>query len=181
MSFATPDALNALMPHILSAPKDRAAIDCLCFRPDFNERTFPDALEVTVEEGVVGERWTKFPWLKTEDGQADPAIQISILSSRVWDAVRISEEMIHPGDTILADFDTSEANCPTGTRLQVGTATLRVSGVFNEGCVKWQARYGKEARTWLTLPEHRPLRLRGILCSVQTAGRITAHDSIVKL
>lgn len=99
----------------------------------------------------------------------------------MWEAVRTSKDMIHPGDTILADFNTSEDNCPTGTLLQVGTAKLRVSGVFNEGCVKWQARYGKEARTWLTLPENRPLRLRGLLCSVEDGGRITSTDSILKL
>ena len=51
----------------------------------------------------------------------------------------------------MSDFDTSEENCPAGTILSAGTAKLKVSGIFNEGCVKWKVRYGVDAKNWITL------------------------------
>ena len=93
----------------------------------------------------------------------DPGIQVSILSTRVWNAVKFGPDAIHPGDTFMSDFDISEDNCPAGTILSAGTAKLKVSGIFNEGCVKWTARYGVDAKNWITLEENKPLRLRGLL------------------
>ena len=87
----------------------------------------------------------------------------------------------HPGDTIIADLDTSEANLPEGQLLQVGAAVLRVSNVFNDGCVKWKARYGEAARNWITAEGHPPLRLRGVLCSIEKDGLIALEDPITKL
>lgn len=89
--------------------------------------------------------------------------------------------MLHPGDTIVADMDLSEANLPVGQLLRVGTAVLRVSDVFNEGCVKWKARYGAAAKDWITAPGHPALRLRGVLCSVERDGKLSRGDRIVKL
>lgn len=181
MSFATKQMLDAALPHILEAPKEASVVENLCFRPAFNEREFPQSITLTPDEGIVGDRWTKFPWMTLENGDPDPAIQVSILNIRVWQAVKTQPDFIHPGDTFMADFDTSEANCPKGTRLSVGTAILNVSGVFNEGCVKWQARYGKDAREWLSAPEHRKYRLRGLLCSIEQGGTISNGDVVRKL
>ena len=78
-------------------------------------------------------------------------------------------------------FDTSEENCPTGTILEAGTAKLKVSGIFNEGCVKWKVRYGADAKNWITLEENKPLRLRGLLCAVISAGQIRNGDLLKKI
>jgi hypothetical protein len=53
--------------------------------------------------------------------------------------------------------------------------------VFNDGCVKWKARYGADAKAWITAPGHPELRLRGILCSVESDGEIRLGDPIRKL
>jgi hypothetical protein len=122
------------------------------------------------------------PWLRLPDGRPDPDIQVSILPLRVLNLVwNEADAEPHPGDTIIADLDTSEANLPAGTRLQIGSAVLRVSNVFNDGCVKWKARYGADAKSWITAPGHPELRLRGILCAVETDGIIRLGDSIIKL
>ena len=42
----------------------------------------------------------------------------------------------HPGDTIVADLDCSLQNLPVGTLIRAGTAVLRTSDEFNNGCVK---------------------------------------------
>jgi MOSC domain-containing protein YiiM len=82
---------------------------------------------------------------------------------------------------MVVDLDTSEANLPAGTLLQAGTAVLQVSDVFNEGCVKWKARYGQSAKDWITAPGHAPLRLRGVLCAVVQDGEVRVGDQLRRL
>lgn len=171
--------LTDALPHVLDAPKDASTVHGLCFRPAFNQREFPDRLTLTRDQGVPGERWLTAPWLKLPDGSPDPRIQVSILPLRVMDLVwRDREATPHPGDTIVTDLDMSLANLPDGTLLQAGTAVLRVSDVFNDGCVKWKVRYGRDAKDWITAPGHPDLRLRGILCSVHTDGVVAMCDTI---
>ena len=173
--------LMEALPHVLAAPKDRSTVRQLTFRPGYNQRRHPDRLTLTRAEGVPGERWLTAPWLRLPDGRPDPDIQISILPARVLDLVRQSGDQPHPGDTIIADLETSTANLPEGAVLQVGTARLRVSGLFNEGCVKWKVRYGADARAWTELPGHPELRLRGILCAVVQDGEVATGDPITVL
>lgn len=180
-AMVTMDQLMAALPAVLAAPKDRTVVRQLTFRPGFNQRQHPDRLRLTLAEGVPKERWLTAPWLRLPDGRPDPAIQISILPTRVHDLVCAGPGMPHPGDTILADLDTSQANLPEGTLLRAGTATLRVSGLFNEGCVKWKARYGQDAKDWITRPGHPTLRLRGILCAVVKDGEVALGDPIAVL
>ena len=181
-THATAADLARALPHVLAAPKDNARADSLCFRPGFNQRTFPDRLTLTRAEGIPGERWMTAPWLKLPDGSPDPRIQVSILPRRVMDAVWLDRKnTLHPGDTIICDLDTSEANLPAGTLLQVGTAVLRVSDVFNDGCVKWKVRYGQAAKDWITAPGHPGLRLRGILCAIEQDGEVALGDPIRRL
>ena len=181
MTFRSKQELLAAIPHIQKAPKNESFIKNLCFRPERNQRSFPDFMELTPNEGIKGDRWRKSPWLKLPNGEPDPGIQVSILSTRVWDAVKFGPEAIHPGDTFMSDFDTSEENCPAGTILSAGTAKLKVSGIFNDGCVKWKVRYGVDAKDWITLEENIPFRLRGLLCSVVSAGQIRNGDLLKKV
>jgi hypothetical protein len=174
--------LMAGLPDVLAAPKTGAPIQSLCFRPGYNLRQFPQSLRLTRDQGVPGERWLTAPWLRLPDGRPDPSIQVSILPSRVMDLVwRDRDGQPHPGDTIVVDLDTSEANLPAGTLLQAGTAVLQVSDVFNEGCVKWKARYGQAAKDWITAPGHAPLRLRGVLCAVVQDGEVRVGDQLRRL
>ena len=169
----------AALPYILAAPKTDAPIASLCLRPQRNQRAFPDRLVLTRAEGIPGERWLTEPWMTLADGSPDPRIQVSILPLRVMDLVwRDREASPHPGDPIVADLDCSEVNLPEGTLIEAGTAVLRVSSVFNEGCVKWKARYGADARAFIDAPGHPPLRLRGILCEVVRDGVVTLTDRL---
>jgi MOSC domain-containing protein YiiM len=62
--------------------------------------------------------------------------------------------------------------------LAAGSALLRVSGVFNDGCVKWKVRYGQAAKDWIVAPGHPGLRLRGVLCAVERDGAVRLGDTI---
>ncbi|CAN1536687.1 hypothetical protein MCELHM10_01598 [Paracoccaceae bacterium] len=169
----------AALAGVLSAPKSGSAVEMLCFRPGFGQRDFVNDLTVTRDKGIPGERWGIAPWLKLDDGTGHPGIQVSILPRRVLDLVwRDRTGIIHPGDTFVCDLDTSEENLPEGQPLGVGTAVLRVSEVWNDGCAKWKVRYGTPAYDWIRAPEHRALRLRGVLCSVEQDGVIRLGDKV---
>jgi len=173
------DALMAALPGVLSAPKTGSAVEYLCFRPGYGERRFVQELTLTRDRGIPGERWETAPWLKLPDGSGHPGIQVSILPRRVLDLVwRDRESVVHPGDTFVCDLDMTEANLPEGQLLAVGTAVLRVSEVFNGSCAKWKVRYGTDAYDWARAPGHKPLRLRGVLCSIERDGVIRNGDRV---
>lgn len=179
---ATAEDLARALPHVLAAPKAASSVACLCFRPGYNQRRFPERLNLTRAQGIPGERWLTAPWLRLPDGSPDPRIQVSLLPLRVLETVwRDRDATPHPGDTIVCDLDMSGANLPAGSLLQVGTAVLRVSDVFNDACVKWKLRYGSAAKDWITAPGHPPLRLRGILCSIERDGEVRLGDPITRL
>lgn len=181
MTNITTDELATALPHFLSAPKDNAPVLQLCLRPDYGQRTFPAEIQLTRKNGIPGERWSRAPWLKLPDGNPDPRIQVSILGKRVMDAVWRNPETPHPGDTMIADMDFSHENMPVGQLLQVGTAVIRVSDVFNDACVKWKVRYGEDAKNFITVPEHVKYRLRGILCEIIQDGTVTLNDRLTKI
>lgn len=181
---ATMAELCSAIPYILDAPKDTAPIDILCHRADFGMRAYPNEITVSPEGGIDGERWMKHPWLRLEDGSPDPRIQVSILPRRVFDiavgGLEAKGGNLHPGDTIIADIDTSEANMPIGQRLTIGTSVIEVTDYFNDGCVKWKVRNGAAAKAWIVEPDHIKYRLRGVLCKVVQAGVIAKTDLIRK-
>lgn len=169
--------LDAALPHVAAAPTTVAPITLLCLRPAPNRRIFPDRLAMTRAAGIDGDPSMAQPWLRLPDGRPDPRIQVSILPSRVLDLVWLDRSStVHPGDPIVADLDTSEANLPVGTLLKAGSAVLRVSDEWNDGCAKWKVRYGADAHAWVRA--HPALRLRGILCSVEADGAVTLADRI---
>ncbi|MDG2406804.1 MAG: hypothetical protein P8M25_18265 [Paracoccaceae bacterium] len=180
----TPDRvkLDAAIPSILSASKNNAVIEQLCFRPGFGERTYVKNLSVTCKGGVKGCRWSHTPWLKKEDGSGDPRIQVSILQRRVLDLVyKPHGDAIHPGDTFIVDMDLSHENLSVGTILQAGSAQLRVSNHWNNACVKWKVRYGVDALNWVREDEHVKYRLRGVLCEIVKDGTITNGSLLAKV
>lgn len=182
MNLVTMSELNAALPDVLDAPKNEAAIEQLCLRPDIGVRNFVDKMELTCANGIPGERWNTAPWLTLDDGSADPRIQVCILGKRVLDLVYTDpENMIHPGDSFIADMDFSEKNMPDGTLLSVGSAVLRVSDKFNTACAKWKARYGEDALRWIVMGPNRQYRLRGVLCEVVEDGWVQAGDLIRKV
>ena len=169
--------LNAALEFVTSAPKTESEIDILCARPARGLRQFPDILTLCPQKGVLGDRWFDTAWLTLPDGRPDPRIQVSILPKRVLDLIwHDREKTVHPGDQIIADFDTSVKNLSIGTRIAAGTAILQVSDVPNFGCAKWKVRYGADALTWTE--QHRELRLRRVLCAIVQDGIVTKRDRL---
>lgn len=180
--FVTADELSNALPDVLAAPVTDGPVHLLCTRPAYNKRVFPDRITLTCAQGIVGDFEMTKPWLKLANGSPDPRIQVSILSLRVLNLVwRNRTTTVHPGDAIIADINTAEANLPIGSLIRVGTAVLRVSDLWNDGCVKWKVRYGRDAYKWVSAPAHQHLRLRGIFCSIEEDGHVALGNKITRL
>ncbi len=180
--FVTAEELDQAFTHVMAAPQNTGPVSMLLYRRKYNDRVFSDRLNLTKAHGIEGDFEMTMPWLELEDGSPDPRIQVSILPQRVLDLCwRNREKTVHPGDQIIADFNMSLENLPTGSLIKVGTAVLRVSDLWNDGCVKWKARCGRPAYNWVRAPAHEPLRLRGIFCSVEEDGVVNIGDMMVKL
>ena len=166
--------LDAKRDYIMAAAKDDAPVSCLCYRPAPSARRFARELELSGDGGVIGDIW---------GAGMKPGLQVSILPKRILDLVWTEgdKSVIHPGDTMIADMDMSEANLPTHSYLRVGSAVLQVSDIFNGGCEKWVARYGKPMFYWFNRKDNRPLRLRGILCQIISDGIVREGDAIKKM
>lgn len=178
---ATAEELMAALPNVLSAPV-AGQVHMLCTRPGYNKRVFRDRLTLTRAGGVEDDFEMSKPWLKLPDGSIDPRIQVSILPLRVLDLVwRNRDRVTHPGDAIIADLDMTEPNLPAGCLISVGTAVLRVSDLWNDGCAKWKVRFGRPAFTWISAPEHERYRLRGIFCSIEQDGAVAIGDRIARV
>ncbi|MGH1540449.1 MAG: hypothetical protein ACRBHB_08495 [Arenicella sp.] len=167
------------------APTDHATIQQLCIRPKSGLRQFPDKIELCTQRGVVGDRWLHHTWMHLEDGSPDPRLQVSILPYRTWQLVCKEKQesglAIHPGDTVIADLNCSTHNLPVGQRLQLGSAIIEVSDVFNNACNKWRNRYGSDSIKWINQKINLPLRLRGVLCKIVHSGEFTMNDTINKV
>lgn len=181
MTLATMAECDAALDNILAAPAE-AAVETICFRPGFSQRDFRQELELSVEKGIVGERWLNGAWLKLEDGSPDPRIQVSILQRRVLDLCwRDRDNVIYPGDTMIADMNLGEENLPVGQRIQAGTAILEVGSKFNDACAKWKVRHGRESFDWINKPDNIQHRLRGVLCKIVQDGVVRVGDVLRKI
>lgn len=178
----TAEELDQALPHVMAAPRMDGSVTLLLYRRKYNDRVFTQHLRLSRSHGVEGDFEMSIPWLKLDDGSPDKRIQVSILPLRVLDLCwRNREITVHPGDQIVADFNMSLENLPAGSLLRVGTAVLRVSDLWNDGCAKWRVRCGRPAYDWVRSREHEALRLRGIFCSVEEDGEVNVGDRMIKL
>jgi hypothetical protein len=132
-----------------------------------------------VAEGLVGDTWRVRGNRHTPDGSGDPAAQLTVMNARAAAAVAgdVSQWPL-AGDQIYADFDISTEHLPAGTRLAIGDAEIEVSKTPHTGCAKYSARFGKDALRFVSTPEGRALRLRGMNARITKSGTVRVGDPI---
>jgi MOSC domain len=149
------------------APRASGTVRGICVRVDDGVHETPEHAEVTVEDGLVGDRWAT--------GKRDLDAQITLMN------VRVAEVMGGPldlaGDNFQVDLDLSEDALPVGTRLRLGEALLEVSPAPHTGCKKFKERFGLDALKWVN--DNRDRRLRGMNCRVVEAGAVAVGDPVV--
>ena len=170
------DELNAGLDTILEAPEDGGLIQMLIVRPADDERTTPDFVEVSAEEGTHGDHWSK------GESRYEPDVQIAIMSSRVLDLVSGGRDRWPlAGDNIIVDMDLSQTNLVPGQKLEAGSAILEITEIPHRGCAKFSARFGADALRFVNLGRAAELRLRGVYARVVQPGQIAVGDQINKL
>src|SRR4051812_16261518 len=166
MNFET--AFAGLEP----APRGSGTVRLICIRRDEGVHETPDRAEVSVEDGLVGDRWG--------NGKRHPDAQITLMNVRVAELVAQNGTPAHmAGDNFLVDLDLAEDELPVGTRLRLGEALLEVSPVPHTGCKKFRERFGLDALKWVN--DHKDLRLRGMNCRVVEGGTVAVGDAVSTL
>jgi MOSC domain-containing protein len=169
---ATYAELEAALPLLRAAPRERGVLEMIVRRPASNEREVVEAGELRAGEGLVGDRWTS----------ASKNEPLTLTSSRLMGLlVQTRERWPLAGDQLYVDFDLSAENVPAGTRLSLGSAVIEVSAQAHTGCRKYRDRFGLDALRFISSPMGRELNLRGINARVLTGGAVRVGDAICAL
>ena len=177
------EQLQEGLPGVLRSPADEGTIELIVRRPVVDERELLEVAELDLERGLVGDDWYARGSKSMGDGSSNPDAQLTLANARAVDLVAAGdrERWALAGDQFYVDFDISEANLPAGSRLSLGTAVIEVSALPHDGCVKYSARFGKDAHRFVNSKENRHLNLRGINAKVVEAGTVRRGDAIRKL
>lgn len=174
--------LEAGLDEIRRAPKDEGLLLLIVRRPQVEEREELEEAELHLEEGLVGDSWSRRGSSRTADGGPHPDMQINVINARV--AALVAQDKSRwslAGDQLYLDLDLSEDNLPAGTRLAIGSAIIEVTPPPHTGCHKFLARFGAEAVKFVNSPVGKELHLRGINAKVVQPGTIRVGDLARKL
>ena len=179
---ATAAELQEGMANLGPSPKDEGVLEMIVSRPKDDERQELESAYLDEDEGLVGDNWLKRGSRHTEDGSANPDMQIAIMNSRVIKLVA-KERSRWPlaGDQLFIDLDFSAENLPPGQRIAVGEAILEITPAPHTGCGKFSARFGSDALRFVNSKEGRENRRRGIYARVVRSGRIRTNDRVSKV
>lgn len=176
------DELHKRLESLGQSPKDSGLLQMIVCRPARGERRIVEVAELDVADGLVGDNWKARGSDRTEDGSAHPEMQITVMNSRVVDAVaQERDRWALAGDQLYIDLDLSIENLPTGQRIALGTAILEVTDVPHTGCQKFTERFGHDAIRMVNSPEGRQQRRRGMYVKVIQPGVIRVGDKAIKV
>ena len=172
------DELEALWAATPPPPREAGSVRLLTVRREAGVHETPEAVEITVERGLDGDRWA-YNW---QERDPDRDAQVTLMNATVTELVAAGRQPLHEaGDNILVDFDISADHLPAGTRLRVGEATLEISAVPHTGCSKFSKRYGQEAREFTNNERGKAIHLRGRYAWTVVGGTIAVGDAVRKV
>ena len=181
--FVSRDLLDATLDLIQQSPSVEGRVEMIVCRPALGEREVLQEAELSIESGLLGDNWSDRWSGKEEHLQRHLDMQITLMNSRVIDAIVGGDRNLWPlaGDQFFVDFDLSADNLSPGTKIQVGAAILEVTEEPHLGCKKFMERFGKDAVTFVNSEEYKLLKLRGINAKVISPGVVTNGGVISKL
>lgn len=166
---------------LAASPRDAAIVERIVRRPERDVREVVDAARLDPVEGLVGDGWLARGSKSTPDGAADLLSQLTIMSTRVLTAIEPdANRWPLAGDQLYADLDLSVSNLPPGARLRIGDALVEVTERPHTGCSKFAARFGLDALRWISTPEGKAARMRGVYVRVLEGGGVRVGDAIRK-
>jgi hypothetical protein len=173
------EEFEAMLDDIRDAPSKVGVVGLIVRRPAVGEREVVNEARLDVDEGMVGDTWRARGNRHRPDGSADPLAQLTIVNARAA-AAYAGDVSRWPlaGDQIYVDFDIGVEHLPPGTRLAIGDAEIDVSETPHTGCAKFSSRFGKDALRFVSTPEGRRLRLRGMNARITKSGTVRVGDPI---
>ncbi len=178
----TTEELTGLLPSLDDAPRDVGVLRAVISRPSLGRREVLDLGHLDVAEGLVGDTWRERGSRRTPDGSAHPDMQLNLMSHRLVEFIaRDPEREALAGDQMFVDLDLSHASLPAGSELHIGGpggAVIVVTDQPHNGCVKFIARFGKDAMTFVNGAEGKPRRLRGLCARVVRPGQVRPGDEV---
>jgi len=174
--------LDRHLADVRAAPTDLGRLELIVRRPAVDERETLDEARLDPAHGLVGDGWAGRGSHATPDGSADPAAQLTVMSTRVLAAIEPDRERWPlAGDQLYVDLDLGVENLPPGSRLAIGAAIIEVSETPHTGCAKFSARFGSDALRWINSPAGRAGRMRGLNARVVVGGTIRTGDPVSRL
>jgi MOSC domain-containing protein YiiM len=166
------DELESLWATVPAPPRERGTLRLVCRRVEPGVHETPDEAQLSVEAGVVGDRWNP-------SRDPDREAQVTLMNATVAELVAAGRQPLHEaGDNLLVDFDIGFDNLPPGSRLRIGQAVLEVTAEPHAGCSKFSERFGQDALRWVNWRHWRERRLRGVNTRVIEGGTIRVGDEI---
>lgn len=173
--------MEAGLETIRQSPKDVGVLKLIVCRPNTDERAVLEAGTLDPTHGLIGDNWKARGSRGTPDGSANLEMQINIMNARVIELVaQEKSRWALAGDQLFVDFDLSEANVPSGTRLSIGAAVIEITPPPHLGCKKFSARFGSDAVKFVNSDEGKLLHLRGVNAKVVQPGAIRVSDVVRK-
>lgn len=174
----------SLDPHLSSLRtlgSEQGTLELIVVRPTEGERELPETAELTIEEGLAGDRWRASAHIR-DDGTVSRENQLTIASTRLLKLIAEPERWSLSGDNLLLDMGLDIESLPVGSRLAIGdTVVVQISEVPHTGCAKFSARFGSDALKFINSPEGRELRLRGVNAHVIVPGPVSTGDAVRRI
>ncbi|HEY8179595.1 MAG TPA: MOSC domain-containing protein [Candidatus Limnocylindria bacterium] len=169
------EELESLWATVPSPPRERGTLRLVCRRVEPGVHETPDEAELSVEAGLVGDRW---------DATRDPdhEAQVTLMNATVAELVAADRQPLHEaGDNLIVDFDIGHDNLPPGSRVRIGETVLEVTDSPHTGCSKFSERFGQDALRWVNWRHWRERRLRGVNARVIEGGTIRVGDEVTRV
>ena len=178
----TLEQLQSALPDILDSPTNHGTVKMITRRPKVGERDILQRGDLDEKRGLIGDTWEQRGNSSTHDGSADPDAQLTIINSRLVDAVAGSKSRWHlAGDQLVIDIDLSHDNLPPGTRLSIGSAVVEFTASPHTGCAKFMSRFGKDALRFVSGKEAMRQRRRGANAKIVKSGTVSVGDVATKV
>jgi MOSC domain-containing protein YiiM len=173
------ESLDPHLPALRALSAEQGTLQHIVVRPTEGARELPETAELTIEDGLVGDRWRPFV---EADGSLGRKAQLTIASTHLLGLIADPERWPLAGDNLLVDMGLDIESLPPGSRLAIGDeVVVEISDLPHTGCAKFSARFGSDALKFINSPEGRELRLRGVNAFVVEPGPVSLGDAIRRL
>jgi len=155
------------------SPRDAGRVVRCVVRPEKGERTAPESIELSIEDGIRGDRWARDPDRVSGN-------QVSLINVHVIDSLaeKDTTRALLAGDNLHVDLDLSEAALPVGSTLTIGEVVLEVSDVPHRPCRSFHARFGATGSKKVARANRVGKRGRGVMTRILRGGTIRVGDAI---